>query len=388
MIAFGPATLENLSNSEPASIYGIDVASGAMKPLTNQHWAELGKMVWTSDGSGLVLVARDPRIGNQIYYLSYPTGEVRRITNGLRGFGNYGLGITADSKTIVADSWETSAQLWLVGADGNTSRAVPLTSGDYDGRRGLAGLPDGRIVYVARDGGGYDFWTVKADGTDAKALTADPFNDSQIAAAHDGRHLVFTSDRAGGSHIFRADADGSHPQQLTFGESQDGAPDFSPDGQWVVYASILNDKATIWKIPAAGGTPARLTDYEGVAPSFSPDGKFVSCIVPSASIPERGSIDVISVEGGTPVKSFNVVPFSWNYLNARWTPDGQGLIFPKEENQVTNLWRQAIAGGAPQRFTDFKTDIIVNYAYTQNGRNIILSRGQRTVNVVLISNFK
>src|SRR5207247_9381540 len=38
MIAFGPATLENLSNSEPATIYGIDVASGAMKPLTNQHW--------------------------------------------------------------------------------------------------------------------------------------------------------------------------------------------------------------------------------------------------------------------------------------------------------------------------------------------------------------
>ena len=89
-----------------------------------------------------------------------------------------------------------------------------------------------------------------------------------------------------------------------------------------------------------------------------------------------------------PVKSFNVVPFAWSYLSARWTPDGQGLVFRKEENQVTNLWRQPIAGGAPQRLTDFKIDIILNFAYSLDGRSIILSRGQRTVNVVLINNFK
>ncbi len=112
-----------------------------------------------------------------MYQLSYPEGEVRRIANDVHSYGNYGLGITTDDSTLVAETWESTAHLRILGADGDTSRAIQLTAGDSDGRRGVAWLPTGRIVYVARD----NDELAKEDGTEAKPLIADSFFDKEIA---------------------------------------------------------------------------------------------------------------------------------------------------------------------------------------------------------------
>ena len=390
MIAFvpDPAVTKRGDNAEAETVYGIDIGSGAIQPLTDERWASIGNMVWTPDGRGLDLIASRARTGNQLYHLTYPGGSARRLTSGVQGFGNYGLSITSDSSALVAATYETSAQLWTVGLDGNTSDAIRLTTGDYDGRRGVAGLPDGRIVYVAREGGEYDLWTIKDDGTEANSLTADSFLDREISTTPDGRYLVFTSDRAGGSHIFRAERDGSRPEQLTFGEGQASMPDSSPDGQWVVYALSQNEKTTIWKVSMEGGTPVQLTDYECVAPCYSPDGSFISCIIPSETLTQKGSIAIIPASGGKPVKLFNVVPFSWSYLSARWTPDGQALVFRDSESFVNNLWKQPLSGGPPSQLTNFKTELIFNYAFLRDTQRLILSRGQTLSNVVLIKDFR
>jgi Tol biopolymer transport system component/DNA-binding winged helix-turn-helix (wHTH) protein len=385
-IAFGVVTMAQPGLDQSVSIQGVDIPSGETRPLTSERWASLGKMNWMPDGLGLVFVGRRQNLGQQVYYLSYPQGEARHITNDLRGFGNYGLGVTADGRMLVAESWESSAQLWTVGADGDVSRAAQLTTGNNDGGNGVAALPDGRIVYVARDGGKEDLWTINADSSDARPLTADSFRQKEVAASPDGSRLVFASDQAGGSHIFRADADGTNPRQLTFGDVRDGTPDFSPDGRWVVYASTVDDSTTIWKIAAEGGTPIRLTDYQCLAPNFSPDGKLISCIIPAESRVRKGGVAVIPTEGGEPIKTFDIVQ-GWSYLSARWTPDGAALIFHKTENQVVNLWKQPLTGGAPSRLTNFKNDVIFNYALTRDGTRIILSRGQVNINVVLLREF-
>ena len=132
----------------------------------------------------------------------------------------------------------------------------------------------------------------------------------------------------------------------------------------------------------------QLTDYECAAPNFSPDGNFISCIIPSQTIAEKGSIAVIPAAGGKPIKSFNVVPFSWSYLSARWTPDGEALIFRDSESFVGNLWKQPLAGGPPIQLTNFKTDLIFNYSLMRNSPRLILSRGLTLSNVVLIKDFK
>lgn len=129
-----------------------------------------------------------------------------------------------------------------------------------------------------------------------------------------------------------------------------------------------------------------MTDYQCIAPNFSPDGKLISCIIPSESRAKLGGVAVIPAEGGAPIKTFDIV-HGWSYLSARWTPDGTALIFHKTENQIVNLWKQPLTGGPPSQLTDFKSDVIFNYAFTRDGKRIIMARGQVNINVVLIRDF-
>jgi hypothetical protein len=54
---------------------------------------------------------------------------------------------------------------------------------------------------------------------------------------------------------------------------------------------------------------------------------------------------------------------------------------------VSNLWAQLVFGGSLRKITDFKTDFIYNYAFSRDGKQLALSRGQTFVNVVTIRNF-
>lgn len=370
-----------------ASLFAADVRSGEIRQLSAERFVDIGKMNWKPAGQGLVFVAFRPRAGNQLYYLSYPACEVRRITNDLLTYGNYGLGITSDSTALTADVWESSAQVWTIGADGDAGRASQLTLGNDDGRQGIASLPDGRIAYAARTNDEYDIWIAKEDGTGARPLTADSFSEGDISATPDGRYLVFISDRAGGSHLFRIETDGSGLKQVTFGDAHDSAPDCSPDGNWVAYSSTSDGKTTLWKVSVEGGSPVQLTDYESISPAFSPDGKLISCILPAGAKMTKGSIAVVTAEGGAPVSRFEVLPFAFIYNTARWTPDGQALVFPRTENQVINLWQQPLKNGPPRRLTTFNVDTIFSFTYSHDGKRIILSRGRVVINVVLIKNF-
>jgi Tol biopolymer transport system component len=359
-----------------------------VKPLAPDQYREVGKMCWSFDGQSLFFVASRPRIGNQLYSLDFPVGEPQRLTNELQGYGNYGLGITADGKTLVADAWVSSNQLWSITADGDIGSAKRLTTGVNDGASGVTVLADGHIVYASHSGDDLDLWIMKGDGREAKPLTADSFYEREVSASPDGKHLVFASNRLGPSHLFRMDVDGANLKQLTHGDGSDRTPDCSPDGKWVVYASALGGKTTIWKVPLEGGTPIQLTDSHSIAPSFSPDGAFISCVLPPDSLVKKGSLAVIPANGGQPIRSFQVAPFAYYQVTPRWTPDRQAIVYTERRKSVGNLWKQPLAGGPPQQVTDFKADIIYNFAYSSDGKHIILARGPKGAYVVLMKDFK
>ncbi len=373
-----------------SNIFGVEVSSGALKSLTAERFSEIGKMCWTSDGRNLVFVAKGSRKENQVYLLDYPSGETRQLTNALQTYGNYGLGISADSTTLVAVVRETISEIWSIAASGDTGKAVRIKSGTTNGLFGITALPDGRIAYIARSGDNLDLWTVKESGTETKALTNDSFTQKDVAASPDGRYLVFASDQAGESHLFRINAeDSSEVTQLTFGPSTDSLPDISPDSRWVVYASWNGEQSTIWKVPLAGGAPIQLTDYESGSPVFAPDGKTIACVLGSDSRVKLASIGLVPVEGGNPRKSFQVMPFAHTYFHdLRWTPDGSALVFRKAIKGVFDLWQQPINGDAPKRLTNFQSGSIWNFAYSRDGKRIFMSRGNTFNDVVLIKHFR
>jgi Tol biopolymer transport system component len=54
---------------------------------------------------------------------------------------------------------------------------------------------------------------------------------------------------------------------------------------------------------------------------------------------------------------------------------------------VGNLWEQPLAGGPPRQLTHFKTDQIIDFAWSRDGTQVVFARGNQNSNVVLISNF-
>jgi hypothetical protein len=90
------------------TVVEVSVADGAVKPITSQRWWEVGQIAWQRDGSGLVLTAREQSSSPfQIWYLSYPGGEVHRITNDLNDYR--GMSLTADFQQFQGSAMKPGA---------------------------------------------------------------------------------------------------------------------------------------------------------------------------------------------------------------------------------------------------------------------------------------
>ncbi len=379
---------------KPMTVVGVSVDDGKMTPLTAERWPDMGRVLWLSDGSGLVFTAT-PELnstGNQIWYLSYPEGKARRITNDLNGYGGISLGLTADASTIATIQTRLSGQIWVLTPSEDESRAKQITSGGVaDGYDGLSWLPDGRIVYNVYTGNNPDLWVMNADGTGRRQLTNDAYWENGATASPDGRYIVFQSERTGNLNLWRIDADGNNPKQLTEGNGVDNHLAFSPDSQWVVFESTRAGKPTVWKVGINGGTALQLTEEYSIRPSVSPDGKLVAYgnLVEQPGEQPRPELVLIPFTGGQPVKTL-AVPTSSNpdAGGFQWTPDGRAICFEGRVTNVRGIWAQPLDGRAPKQLTNFTSEFIRNYAFSRDGKQLAVSRGHEINDIVLIKDFR
>jgi len=339
-------------------------------------------VAWLSDGSGLVLDAIEASsFSSQLWQVSYPGGAVRRITNDLNSYE--GVTLTGDSTALVTVQGDQLTNLW-VAPGGDAKRARQITSSRSDGVGGVAWTPDGRIVYASRASGNPDIWIAEADGSDAKPLTTENSIDVQPSVSADGRHIVFVSFRTGNPNIWRMDIDGGHPMQLTQGGS-DVQAEISPDGKWVIYRSFRAETPTLWRVSIEGGDSVQLTQRASFTPSISSDGKWVAYSFWDEPGPKLWTA-VIPFEGGEPIQILDIPPSG--RAGVQWASAGDALIFPRTQGGVSNLWSQPLAGGPPKQLTGFTTDRIFSFAWSRDGKQLVVARGTTSSDVVLLSNFK
>src|SRR3989441_8313701 len=335
----------------------VQVENGAERPITSEKWppSEAGQVAWLSDGSGLVAIAIDQASASvQLWHISYPGGEVRKITNDLINYNR--LSLTADSSALVTVQTEGEMNLWVV-PQGDAGRAKQISSGRGDGWVGLSWMPGGKIVYMSRASGSGDIWSIEQDGKNQRQLTAHARANYYPWATPDGRYIVFTSTRARSTRsIWRMDSDGGNLKQLTEGPS-DIFPQSSPDSRWVVFQSTRSGSVRAWKVSIDGGEPVRLTDKWTANPTVSPDGSLIACFYREDQPDAPVKIAVIPFAGGDPVKVLDI-PHSFNITGLRWTPDGRALADIDTINGVSNIWSLPLDGGKPVQLTDFKTDQI------------------------------
>ena len=61
-------------------------------------------------------------------------------------------------------------------------------------------------------------------------------------------------------------------------------------------------------------------------------------------------------------------------LNFTWVRDGVG-----------NIWRQPLPSGTPTQLTDFTTSTLYNFAWSWDGKQLAVSRGDTSTDVVLFA---
>src|SRR5207253_1821495 len=75
------------------------VAGGPETPIGSRTWYQVGTLRWLPDGRGLVATGNTGFALNQVWYVSYPGGEARSITNDLSNYRV--LSLTANAAAMV-----------------------------------------------------------------------------------------------------------------------------------------------------------------------------------------------------------------------------------------------------------------------------------------------
>ena len=134
-----------------------------------------------------------------------------------------------------------------------------------------------------------------------------------------------------------------------------------------------------------GGTPTKVTEASAFVVQVSPDGRLLAYAgLDAKTNSER--LAVLRFDDLAPVKTFDL-PVTARSL-FRWSPNSRAIVFVDRRGDVSNLWRLPLDGGAPAQITDFKTDAIHTFAYSRDGKQIALSRGNMTLDALMISEEK
>jgi Tol biopolymer transport system component/DNA-binding winged helix-turn-helix (wHTH) protein len=397
--AWSPDGSKLVAISEQPGLTTVDLSNGEERELRTSRWRAIQKALWTPDGRHLIFSARainEPT--SQLWMLSYPDGDLRRLTNDLEGY--FWISLSGDGRKLVTRQQRMVMHLWLA-PDGDVKKAEQLTFGQrsFDGYNGLAWTPDGRIVFSVFTNNITDLYSMKPDGSDRVQLTVNAGRDNiHPAASNDGRHIVFTSNRTESMEIWLMDIDGRNQKQLTFsaGQKNDGQKDsaqypaLSPDGREVFFIRRGAGPAAIWKISIEGGTPVQVSRLTGGSAegflSISPDGKWLAYHhVSTGQKPGEEStmiIGMLPTDGAAEPKLFDLAA---RRPITQWAADGASFDYPAGIFNSSSLWRQPVGGGEPQKLCKFP-DRIFNLAWSRDRKYLAVSRGKLQGDAILITN--
>jgi hypothetical protein len=267
--------------------------------------------------------------------------------------------------------------------------------------------PDGKNVVYTMGG---SLWRQAIGGDTATELTHGPGYDLQPDWSSDGRWIVFVRYDKDAMELWRLEVATGRPQPLTQGGAINLEPRFSPDARQLVFVSTqgsghfnlyiadVNEQG-LANVRALVAPRISLIDRyyysqhdHAINPSWSPDGKRVF-YVGNAEV-AWGSGDIWSISTDAPAQRRRVLVEEttwaarpelspdgrrllyssyqgrqWHQLwlttpegrsplpltfgefdrrNARWSPDGERILYISNESGPTSLWVQDVVGGARQ----------------------------------------
>jgi Tol biopolymer transport system component/DNA-binding winged helix-turn-helix (wHTH) protein len=359
----------------------IPAAGGDARRITEPRKGRFFGAIWYPDGKGILLnaVATESRM-NQLWYVSYPDGQITRITNDLIGY--VGLGVSRDGKKIVSVQQTRTNSIWAATlGDGSSATPRRLTD-DALLIQSMAYAPDGRIVFDSLDNGRMHLWTMNGDGSNRHQISPENIEEQYGAVSPDGRFMVFLSNRSGAWQLWRAALDGSNPKQLTFGKDLPGTAKFA-SGDKIIFEYPIDGQPRLVQMPIDGGDLTPITDVVPFDWGISADGKRVAYSFPDASR-NRTRVAVQSLEDKSQISYLEITPSDF----LLFTPDGKSLLTKPPTSvpdSVATVYSYPISGGEPKKIVSNPPENFYWADLSADGKQIGWVQGKLISNVVLLT---
>lgn len=199
-----------------------------------------------------------------------------------------------------------------------------------------------KIVFQStRLDGNYDIYVMDDDGSNTQRLMDSPLKDAVPRWSPDGKQIIFSrekrrEDKPGQQQIdvFLMNSDGSFPQQLTHHIGISSSPVWSADGERIAFGSNHSGFWNIHVIDIGNRESQQLTHNEDrrhtiSVHDWSPSGKNIA--YSATTPPAWRTIYIMDTNGENPrplVKGAGTLRYS-----ARWSPDGQKILYCDAEYQ-------------------------------------------------------
>jgi Tol biopolymer transport system component len=354
----------------------VTVADGAVQAVPLTPPAASG---WTDDAS-LVLSRRTAQGGpSQLWRLSYPSGELSRLTNDLSSYE--GISLSRDRDSLVTARAEDRIDIWVGdGAGGDGREVVADAARPLVANGSSVAWAGDRLLYTARAGGRLAVSAFSLDRGTTQEIIANAYGP---AATSDGRTIVYLSlEDETLNTLWTVDADGRGARQLAGDATW---PVVTPDDRRVVFVSrTTTGTLAPWIVPIEGGTPAQIADIDARTPDVSPDGTSLALV----SLDEQNQSGLVVCELSACASPRRLTPPGLATTRGegsriRWTRDGRGIAYVNPEPQP-NIWIQPLDGLPLAQLTHF-TDgrEILDFAWSRDGARLAIARAATTTDIVL-----
>ncbi len=259
--------------------------------------------------------------------------------------------------TLIAQNYRNTATADVNNNVPETNEANNLRTDDY-----TVTLAE-RIAFTRNQGGNWEIYAMKPDGTGVTQLTYNPTDDYAPAWKPGGSKIAFVRWGNGNNQIYVMNypPDGTAATPLTYGAD----PAWSPDGSKIAFTSAnysVDSQGEIYVMNADGtGVPTRLTytsGYDG-EPAWSPDGTkiaFTSFRDGDYRVYVMNATDGSGVTRRTSITSF---------LPA-WKPDGSKIAFSSGDDLTSEIYLMNPDGTGVSRLMSGFADL----AWSRGGSKI------------------
>ena len=234
------------------------------------------------------------------------------------------------------------------------------TAAPFNGRIAFASL---RTDPQTRN---FDIFSMNADGTAVRRLTANPDSDRQPDWSPDGSLIAYTIDKPDSAvnfEVARMTSAGTDHRRLTTttpGEAS-SQPAWLPGGRAILFrrSGPTSHVSSIWQMGPLGENPAKrfITPYPALYPSWAPDGRRVVYAGIRSQVGDTDrAIYSENADGSGLIALFDA---DGAYDSApAWSPDGRRIAFESDADvdganpeRDMEIWVMEADGSAPLQLT-------------------------------------